>query len=36
MLLANPGTAALIMVVVTSVRAARRRLRYESWHLMHL
>ena len=24
------------MVVVTSVRAARRRLRYESWHLLHL
>ena len=24
------------LVVVTSVRAARRRLRYESWHLMHL
>jgi len=30
------GTAALLMVVVTSVKAARRRLRYESWHLMHL
>jgi predicted ferric reductase len=36
MLLATAGTAALVMVVVTSVRAARRRLRYESWHLMHL
>ncbi len=36
MLLALGGTAALVMVVVTSVRAARRRLRYESWHLMHL
>jgi predicted ferric reductase len=36
MLLATAGTALLIMVVVTSVRAARRRLRYESWHLMHL
>jgi predicted ferric reductase len=36
MLLAVGGTAALIMVVVTSVRAARRRLRYESWHLLHL
>jgi predicted ferric reductase len=36
MLLATAGTAALMMVVVTSVRAARRRLRYESWHLMHL
>lgn len=36
MLLAAAGTLALIMVVVTSVRAARRRLRYESWHLLHL
>jgi predicted ferric reductase len=36
MLLATAGTAALTMVVVTSVRAARRRLRYESWHLLHL
>jgi predicted ferric reductase len=36
MLLATAGTAALIMVVVTSIRAARRKLRYESWHLIHL
>ncbi|MFB9415152.1 ferredoxin reductase family protein [Dactylosporangium matsuzakiense] len=36
MLLATAGTAALVMVVVTSMRAARRRLRYESWHLLHL
>jgi len=36
MLLALGGTVALVMVVVTSVRAARRRLRYESWHLLHL
>ena len=36
MLLAVAGTACLIMVVVTSVKAARRRLRYESWHLLHL
>ena len=36
MLLATAGTAALVMVVVTSVRRARRRLRYESWHLLHL
>lgn len=36
MLLATAGTAALVMVVVTSVKAARRRLRYESWHLLHL
>lgn len=35
-LLATAGTVALVMVVVTSVRAARRRLRYESWHLLHL
>src|SRR4051794_41715456 len=36
MLLAVAGTACLVMVVVTSVRAARRRIRYESWHLLHL
>ncbi|WP_433047619.1 ferredoxin reductase family protein [Dactylosporangium sp. CS-033363] len=36
MLLAAAGTAALVMVTVTSVKAARRRLRYESWHLLHL
>jgi ferredoxin-NADP reductase len=36
MLLAVAGTACLVMVVVTSVRAARRALRYESWHLLHL
>jgi predicted ferric reductase len=36
MLLAVAGTACLVMVVVTSVRAARARLRYESWHLLHL
>ncbi len=36
MLLAAAGTALLVMVVVTSMRAARRRLRYESWHLLHL
>jgi predicted ferric reductase len=36
MLLAVAGTACLIMVVITSVKAARRRLRYESWHLLHL
>ena len=35
-LLATAGTALLVMVVVTSLRAARRRLRYESWHLLHL
>jgi predicted ferric reductase len=36
MLLAVAGTTCLVMVAVTSVRAARRRLRYESWHLIHL
>jgi predicted ferric reductase len=36
MLLAVGGTACLVMVVVTSVKAARRRLRYENWHLLHL
>jgi predicted ferric reductase len=36
MLLATAGTVLLVMVVVTSIRAARRRLRYESWHLLHL
>ena len=36
MLLAVGGTVALCMVVATSLRRARRRLRYESWHLIHL
>jgi predicted ferric reductase len=36
MLLATGGTVALVMVVVTSIKAARRRIRYESWHLLHL
>lgn len=36
MLLATAGTVALIMVVVTSIKIARRRIRYESWHLIHL
>ena len=35
-LLALAGTACLVMVVVTSVKKARKRLRYESWHLLHL
>ena len=35
-LLAVAGSVCLVLVVVTSVRAARRRLRYESWHLLHL
>ncbi|HEY8719167.1 ferredoxin reductase family protein [Pengzhenrongella sp.] len=36
MLLATAGTALFILIAVTSVRAARRRLKYESWHLLHL
>ena len=36
MLLAAAGTLALTAVVVRSVRAARARLRYASWHLIHL
>lgn len=36
MLLATAGTGLTLLVVVTSVRAARRRTRYESWHLIHL
>jgi predicted ferric reductase len=36
MLLATGGTVCLVMVVVTSLKIARRRLRYESWHLLHL
>jgi len=36
MLLATVALGCLIVVVVTSVRMARRRLRYESWHLLHL
>jgi predicted ferric reductase len=36
MLLATAALGLVILVVVTSIRAARRRLRYESWHLLHL
>ncbi|PFG21288.1 ferredoxin reductase family protein [Serinibacter salmoneus] len=36
MLLATAGTALIILVMITSARRARRRLRYESWHLLHL
>ena len=36
MLLATAGTALLVVVVGLSIRAARRKLRYESWHLIHL
>lgn len=33
---ATVGTALLVVVVLSSVRAARRRVRYERWHLLHL
>jgi predicted ferric reductase len=36
MLLAVAATLALTLVVFTSIRAARKALRYESWHLLHL
>ena len=36
MLLALAGTVLLVMVAVTSMKKARRQLRYESWHLLHL
>jgi predicted ferric reductase len=36
MLLALAGTLLLVLVTVTSIRKARRTLRYESWHLLHL
>ena len=36
MLLATVGTGLFVLITVTSIRGARRRLRYESWHLLHL
>lgn len=36
MLLALASVVAFVLVVVTSIRRARARLRYESWHLLHL
>jgi predicted ferric reductase len=36
MLLAFVATALIVLVVVTSIKIARARLRYESWHLLHL
>lgn len=36
MVLATVGTIMLILVGITSARAARRRLRYHTWHLLHL
>jgi len=36
MLWATVGTIMIIAVVILSIRAARRRIRYEPWHLLHL
>ncbi|WP_328323274.1 MULTISPECIES: ferredoxin reductase family protein [unclassified Streptomyces] len=36
MMLATLGTVLLVVVGITSSRAARKRLRYHSWHLLHL
>lgn len=36
MVLAVAALAALILVVATSARLVRRRMRYEAWHLLHL
>jgi predicted ferric reductase len=36
MLLAVAGTVVVVGVTITSIRLARARLRYESWHLLHL
>jgi predicted ferric reductase len=36
MLLASAATVLILMVAWTSIKRARARLRYESWHLIHL
>jgi predicted ferric reductase len=36
LLAATVGTLMVFLVIGTSIRVARRRLRYESWHLIHL
>ncbi|MFF5623989.1 ferric reductase-like transmembrane domain-containing protein [Microbacterium sp. NPDC012755] len=36
MLLATAASLLIVMVAITSIRRARRRLKYESWHLLHL
>ena len=36
MLMATAATALLIVIAITSLRAARRRLRHETWHFIHL
>ncbi len=35
-LLSVAGTLLLVLVTFTSIKKARRKLRYESWHLLHL
>ena len=35
-LMATVATGLLFMVAITSMRAARRRLQYETWHFIHL
>ena len=35
-LMATVGTGLLVMVAVTSIRMARRKLAYETWHFIHL
>lgn len=36
LLLATVGLALMVLVVVSSIRAARRRLSYETWYLIHI
>jgi predicted ferric reductase len=36
MLMATAGTALLVAIALTSLRAARARLRHETWHFVHL
>jgi len=36
MTMASVATGSLVLVAVTSMRLARKRLRYESWHVLHL
>ena len=36
MLVATIGTALIVLVVISSIASAARRLRYETWHLTHL
>jgi predicted ferric reductase len=35
-LMASIATGSLVLVAVTSIRLARKRMQYESWHLLHL